>query len=926
MVTRGSTGATLPARGLRPTHMLVLLGLGFTAVAGGAVRLSLDRTEAPASRAVTLEDPALPVVLQDRAGRPLATSVQVFDLQASPRDLWRAHTPWRVSRLLFEELRGVLPGDWSEAELLLRLLPATHEGAQPGWVLASGASLTSLSPRQAADLAAWVGRHDLPGLFVDPSGGPDALMWCPSLLLAESERLRVLGAAGEGHPERWTAWLLEELGLVLGHLTQDSGSVELLAAALPPALRTMGEGLVRDARVLAYADQLWNELLPSRFRVVAKGLDREVAGRVRDLLVREGVSPWQLRLDQRTARLHLVSAGGRSNLPLGSAQAIPGIEDKGFEILGHWGTLNSREAWSRARWERDHEPWRLPLDGAGDPVERRAQELMNQPDPGSGLELLVQRELEAAGCEPRVEGSSRAWERVVLPRDLRLAVRAARRAARERVEQARRDGVSPDPLDQGLAEGRFDGYLDSRLAGQPHEVRTTLDHDLQLRLEELLPEVVEEYQAAGAMALVVEVETGDVLAIADHSGYALSGFMPAQYLFTPGSIMKPLIMAVAFDAGVVSEDDRFQSNGMAGIRVPGRPKLVREAKGAQPGWHSPAYGLAHSQNAVLVQIGMRIPARRLHDRLTALGLGPATDLGIGPIRDGVLLPVEQWDGASRGEPVPGLTPASLSFGHAIQVNALQMGEALLTLLRGGERVPLRFVMAVDGEEQPVRPRGRVLEAAACERIEDYMRLGAASTDSAFEGTEYHMKPGHRYWPESGHWRGTGAEIAKQWFLGMGVESFGSKTGTTEKEAGVPCSHADAEHWLRHEADGTRCSSACRRELKERGAPHAGPCYTSSMFAFGADEEGREVMTLVVVDEVQEYGTWGHFGSKVAGPVAARLLRLALGLEEQPAKPVAQATPSAPKRHTGQSSAAGLLARYGRSQTPALEGEPSRRGR
>jgi hypothetical protein len=86
------------------------------------------------------------------------------------------------------------------------------------------------------------------------------------------------------------------------------------------------------------------------------------------------------------------------------------------------------------------------------------------------------------------------------------------------------------------------------------------------------------------------------------------------------------------------------------------------------------------------------------------------------------------------------------------------------------------------------------------------------------------------------------------------------------------------------------------------------------------------MTLVVVDEVQEYGTWGHFGSKVAGPVAARLLRLALGLEEQPAKPVAQATPSAPKRHTGQSPAAGLLARYGRSQTPALEGEPSRRGR
>jgi hypothetical protein len=84
------------------------------------------------------------------------------------------------------------------------------------------------------------------------------------------------------------------------------------------------------------------------------------------------------------------------------------------------------------------------------------------------------------------------------------------------------------------------------------------------------------------------------------------------------------------------------------------------------------------------------------------------------------------------------------------------------------------------------------------------------------------------------------------------------------------------------------------------------------------------MTLVVVDEVQEYGTWGHFGSKVAGPVAARLLRLALGLEEEPVKPVAQGAPSAPKPRP--SLAGGLLARSGRSQAPALEDDPSRRGR
>ena len=195
----------------------------------------------------------------------------------------------------------------------------------------------------------------------------------------------------------------------------------------------------------------------------------------------------------------------------------------------------------------------------------------------------------------------------MLPRDVRKAISGLRREAKRRVEQARLDGVDADPLDLGLAEGRFDGYLDASAAEQPLEVLTSLDTGLQLRAEELVRSVTEEHDAAGAMALVVEVASGEVLAIADHSGYALSGFMPAQYLFTPGSIMKPLVMAVAFDAGVVTPEERFRSNGMDGIRVAGRPRRVKEAKGAKPGLHTAAYGLAHSQNAVLVQIGMRIP-------------------------------------------------------------------------------------------------------------------------------------------------------------------------------------------------------------------------------------------------------------------------------------------------------------------------------
>ena len=195
------------------------------------------------------------------------------------------------------------------------------------------------------------------------------------------------------------------------------------------------------------------------------------------------------------------------------------------------------------------------------------------------------------------------------------------------------------------------------------------------------------------------------------------------------------------------------------------------------------------------------------------------------------------------------------LGHAIQVNALQMAEALLTLLREGERTPLRFLRTDRGSAAPEQ----VLAAAECQRIVEYMRLGAGSTDEAFEGTVHHMHPDHPLWPESGHWRGTGAELAKRWFLGHGVERFGSKTGTTEKEAGVPCSHADARHWLRHEAEGSRCSSACRASPRRGG--HECPCYTSSIFVRGGRCR-RQVMALVVVDEVTSTG--GHSARRSQG--------------------------------------------------------------
>ena len=236
----GGEGTSNGGGGIRPMAALVVLGLSLAAAGFAAIRLALGARPAPLARAAHEQYEDRPCILLDRDGRPLAITVQLADLEGSPNALLRGHTPWRIASELHEVLAPVLPESWTEADVLLRLLPEPRGRARdlgPGWVAATGARLTQLSGDQATRLSAWVAQHGLEAaMWVDPAGGPDALCWCPSLLLGEEVRARVLGAEVEGHPERWTRWLLHELGLVLGHLSDASGSLDLASEGLAPAL------------------------------------------------------------------------------------------------------------------------------------------------------------------------------------------------------------------------------------------------------------------------------------------------------------------------------------------------------------------------------------------------------------------------------------------------------------------------------------------------------------------------------------------------------------------------------------------------------------------------------------------------------------------------------------------------------------------
>lgn len=530
---------------------------------------------------------------------------------------------------------------------------------------------------------------------------------------------------------------------------------------------------------------VWDALLPLHFKRVLKEVPPETAMRIYQLLKSESVRDHQARLLPINKRVYPVREGAAA-------------AEQPLSVLGAWGMLDETEARERARAELH-----LAADRELDPedqTELESRELLRRsyPSPVCGLELLGYQLLQ----RPEYSWIERDPERYYF-----LASYVPRRAP-QRFFQADEPGSAVPRL------------------------VTTLDAGLQRHMRAALEQVMAAHRPAVAMAVALEVATGKVLAVDSLDAYEASGFQPTVHVFTPGSTMKVVVMATAVDSGVVALDERF--NTFEGHFVLDGKRPIHEAEGEHSGWMTPAMGLAYSCNAVLVQIGLRIPAAELYARFKALGYAHYPGAGLGSENCG-RIPAWPWDRLWK--------QASVCFGHEMQVTLWQHAAALASVVRGGSYLPLRLFEAVEqGERHEALPEPgageRVFRPETCETIRSMMQLGARE--------------------------GTGKSVYCDELV------MGTKTGTAQKVGGEVCLHTEMAY-QRDLAKGE--PKRTRAELRAQKA-HPGDCYTSSMCAWGhLPDSPREVLVLVVVDEPRG---GRHFGSEIAGPAAVSILKEALG--------------------------------------------------
>jgi cell division protein FtsI/penicillin-binding protein 2 len=783
------------ASGLRPASAFFVIAfvLGLAAIWVGTAAIG---AEAPELRRAQVErDPPPAYAIVDGSRRPMALFVQRLDLVMSPNAMWQAHTPAKIA----EGIAGVL-GGIEVPELARRMFPDAKDG-----VITTSLPLDGT---QAARIQNWLAtgspegdgqERPIDGMWIGrTANGANVLCWRPADLLSEDERVYHDELYAE-KPLKWARHIADGLaaslmGLDALHVGDDELELETQRA------------------------DVWSWLLPSTYCVAVRGFDASRAPELIEFLSQNHVASHQMRIER----------GRDREYPSGK-----------FEILGSWGYVDPSEAAAlsaAALGETASEVRsaaaaatlvddRIALDTAeraiadADDEESYARawaeltslraratwDLLAQPLPVSGLERACDRLL----------GDDDAWG--FLERERAQYGYFRHRAVRSKSARTY--------------------YVESIEASETPRIVTTFDVMLQRQVGLALDDAMAEHKPALAMAIAIELASGDVLAVDSRSAYAISGFAPLIHEFTPGSTFKVNVMACALESGAVEPSQRFDVGNRSFVLG---PRTIHEAESSKTGILTAAECLAHSVNAGLAQIGLRVPAEFLHSKLLALHYAQAPRAGFGGERDGYL-PNLPWTRF--------WTHASISFGHELKVTLWQHAAGLAAIVRGGEWRPLRVLDAVEqnGErfELPHAQPERVFTPETAATVREMMMLGARE--------------------------GTGKPVAAPEKLpGLVV---GTKTGTAQKVGGEVCLHVELADQVAHWKANTRCSRNCRKQLAAASRDH-GSCYTSSMCVWGrVDGSEREVMVLVVIDEPRG---GQKYGSRVAGPTAVRILREALG--------------------------------------------------
>ena len=222
------------------------------------------------------------------------------------------------------------------------------------------------------------------------------------------------------------------------------------------------------------------------------------------------------------------------------------------------------------------------------------------------------------------------------------------------------------------------------------DLRLTIDSGLQHLLEAQMWDTYRRNAAKGATGVVMDVDTGAVLALATFPSYdansygtldeALFSNPAVSRQYEPGSVMKAFTIAAALDAEAITTRDTFRDDNnlrLAGVRIQNADRY------SWPYGHGRITAgevLKLSNNVGAARIGLTLGRGRLYEALRRFGFGVPTGIEIAGEASGVVWNPDGPNGSGD------LTAAQNAFGQGLSVTAMQLVAGYAALGNGGQLV------------------------------------------------------------------------------------------------------------------------------------------------------------------------------------------------------------------------------------------------
>jgi stage V sporulation protein D (sporulation-specific penicillin-binding protein) len=309
-----------------------------------------------------------------------------------------------------------------------------------------------------------------------------------------------------------------------------------------------------------------------------------------------------------------------------------------------------------------------------------------------------------------------------------------------------------------------DGIKDYVAPDDGNNIYLTIDNVLQYIAERELDKTMKEHQAQAATIVMMNPETGGVLALANRPTYDPNNF--ADYseglwrnraisdTYEPGSTFKIVTASAALEEGVVHPTDKFYDPGH--IEVAGQ--TINCWKDGGHGKQTFAEVVENSCNPGFVQVGQRIGEESFDKYIRGFGFGKKSNIDLPGEATGLLYSL-----ANIGP----VELATISFGHGISVTPIQLATAVSAVANDGQLLEPHLVQKIEDKDGDLVKKNEIQQVRKVISKETAATVRKLLTGVVEEGSGAKAKvEGYKIGGKTGTAKHYGQKLYDASFVGM----------------------------------------------------------------------------------------------------------------------------------------------------------------